>query len=121
MDGKWVVYILGSENSSGKVLCILPPQYEIQSFFLEFYNSHRLFNKRFTNNFMYDLLTLDSMKTEKHGDFRKFRSYRASDTKMAPIINSMGEDIRAIGKYLESVLDMKIIRTSEISVCPLPL
>jgi hypothetical protein len=68
---------------------------------------------------MYDLLTLDSMKTEKHGNFRKFRSYRTSDAKMAPIINNMGEDIKAIGKYLESVLDMKIIRTSEIPSWPL--
>ena len=119
MDGKWVVYIFESTMSgdSGNIgLCILPPQYEIQTFFLKFYNSRRFFNKRFTNSFMYDLLTLDSMKIEKYGNFRKFRSYKTNGIKMAPIINNMGKDIKAIGEYLEDALEMKIIRTSEIPV-----
>ena len=120
MDGKWVVYIfeekIKSKYSGGMGLCILPPQNEIQYFFLEYYNSRRFFNKRFTNNFMYSLLTLDSMKIEKYGNFRKFRSYKTNGIKMAPIINNMGKDIRAIGEYLEDALEMKIIRTSEIPV-----
>ena len=122
MDGKWVVYMFESIQSgdAGDIgLCILPPQYEIQFFFLDFYNSRRFFNKRFTNNFMYDLLTLDSMKIERPGNFRKFISYKINDIKMAPIINKLGEDVKAVGKYLEGVLGVRIIRTSEIPVWPL--
>lgn len=103
-------------GDSGNIgLCILPPQYEIQTFFLKFYNSRRLFNKRFTNVFLYDFLSLDSIE----GNFRRFISYKANDIKMAPIINKLGKDVKAVGKYLEGVLRVKIIRTSEIPVWPL--